>query len=167
MKKNIISTFLSYAVVNIICYLTFLFVYAPVIDIFTSIYTQFVVGIIHILFVGFLYYLAGKKYLIPTGNRFIDLISVWWISFGLLIYNVIAFWLVNFDKLGDIGFFINTISISFGFTFIAFFQELWDIEPSFFVVLISPLIPSFGLWLGMERKRSKHRGGAKNTRAVL
>ncbi len=157
MKKNIFITFLSYMIINIICYLTFLFVAAPIIDIYPSIYLQFAVGVIHILFVGFLYYLAGKKYLISTGNKFVDFVSVWWVSFFLLAYNILAYWVVGSGKLEDIGFFINSISMSVLFSFVALFQELYDIEPSYFVVLLPPLIPSLGLWLGLIVKKIKQK----------
>ncbi|MPN33793.1 hypothetical protein SDC9_181285 [bioreactor metagenome] len=81
-----------------------------------------------------------------------DWISVWWITLFLLVYNIFAYFIFDSDSFGTAGFFINSLNISVGFSFGAYFQELYGIEPVYFVALISPLVPSFGFWFGMKRK---------------
>ena len=157
MRRNIVVVFLLYLIINLITYWSFLLICGPIIDQITSIHLQLLVGSIYIISTGLLYYFMGKKFLVPTGNRKGDLISVWWLSLFLLIYNIFAYFIFDSESFGTVGFFINSLNISVGFSFGAYFQELYGIEPVYFVALISPLVPSLGFWLGMYRRNRTNK----------
>ena len=118
IRNNIVAVLLSQAVIGIISYFTG----APIIAYLwgemtenPSVLVGVVILFLNVLFVLYLYFLAGRHFLKKIENRAVSIITVWWLSFVLIMCTVLGF-LFKIHVLLGIGIF-NPISLSIVFAF--------------------------------------------------
>ena len=169
IRNNIVAVLLSQAVIGIISYFTG----APIIAYLwgemtenPSVLVGVVLLLLNVLFVLYLYFLAGRHFIKMTENKAVSIITVWWLSFALIICSVLGLLLKN-DVLISIGFgLFNPIALSIGFAFGAMERSMFGIDAEYFVLFIAPIIPSFGLWLGTVIKKRKKATKPKVDRSI-
>ncbi len=160
MKRNMIICFISHVVISLICFISEIPLYQYQWDNGSSFennnklltYGIYALVVLQYLFILFLYFLAGRKFLKMLNNGKLSFLSVWYLGMFYVVINTVAllyFGVSHFDYVSIVMTvtLVMPIFIPLGYGF--------NFSPSISVVVAS-ILPSLLLWLGMISRRKKH-----------
>jgi hypothetical protein len=184
MKKNIIITLVSHITIGIFCYVSEIAVYGTFMSdsgtLYEPRYTVIfcILAITQLVIVTALYFFTGYLFIKPAKSRIRTAISVWYLFVIIIFMFMTASFVERIDYTFSFMYFICSNPISYGIIMglgylnynIAAFNNsfAYDVLYWFFTVL-SLLIPSGALWLGMfSRKKNRNKlKEAKSKRKLL
>ncbi len=164
MKRNMIICFISHVVISVICFISEMPIYQYGWDNGSSFesenklltYGIYALVVLQYIFILFLYYLAGRKFLKLLKSCKLSFLSVWYLAIFYLFINLGTLLFFGFENAYQIMTFTLSLPlfIPFGYGF----------NLSYIGITAASVLPSLLLWLGMLSKKKKI---AHNQRSAL
>jgi len=156
MKRNMIICFVSHVVISVICFFSEAPIYQYQWDngsTFVSsnnflTYSMYILAVLQYIFVLFLYFAAGRRFLKLLNSCRSSLISVWYLSIIFVFINIIALLCFGANYFPDI--------MGIAILVYPLFLPLVSIPIDEIVgMFVASVLPSLFLWLGMISRKKK------------
>lgn len=158
MKKNMLVVLISHFIISLICFFSEAPIYQYQWDNGGSFvssnklltYSLYVLAVLHYIFILFLYFAVGRRFLKFLNSYKSSLLSVWYLGAIFLIINIIALLCFGDDRPEDI--------MGIALLVYPLFIPLVSIPINEFIALfVAAVLPSLFLWFGMISKKSRIR----------
>lgn len=168
IRNNVIAVLLSQVVIGVISYLTGAPIYAYIwgeMNENPSAIAGTILLFLHVLFVLYLYFLVGRRFLKKIETKGTTIVSVWFLS--VLLFGCLIGLLLDNDAISSIGIgLFNPIALSIGLLFGSINGSTLGIDATVYMFILAPILPSLGLWLGISNKKKIKTSKQKNDRNI-